>query len=136
MDRRRLGWVRLIILRSAMGIALTRDRIQGPFKAVGIGGSATTNHVLIPSIRLGRPGQHRIIGVGLDMLFEILRTLEGLAAEITLVWFKRDMHSNMGGDVIPFYGGGAAAAPLAGQVQVVGALATDMAFADVFLGWV
>lgn len=70
------------------------------------------------------------------MLLEILSTLESLAADITLVWFKRDMHSNMGGDVIPFYGGGAAAAPLAGQVQVVAALATDMAFADVFLGWV
>jgi hypothetical protein len=38
------------------------------------------------------------------------------------------------GDVVTLDGGGAAVAPLAGQVQVVCALATDMALADVVLG--
>jgi hypothetical protein len=133
------GWVRLIILRSAMGVALTRDGVQGGLKVVGgrgritLGGTAAKHHVRIPSTRLGRSDQDGVIGVGLDMFLEVLGTLEGLAAEITLVRFERDMHSNVRGDVIPLDGGGATAAPLARQVEVVGALATDMAFADVFL---
>jgi hypothetical protein len=139
------GWVRLIILRSAMGVALTRDGVQGGLKVVGgrgritLGGTAAKHHVRIPSTRLGRSDQDGVIGVGLDMFLEVLGTLEGLAAEITLVRFERDMHSNVRGDVIPLDGGGATAAPLARQVEVVGALATDMAFADVFIegfwGW-
>lgn len=37
------------------------------------------------TVGLGRAKQNGIIGVGLDMLLEILGTLEGLAAEIALV---------------------------------------------------
>jgi len=39
----------------------------------------------------------------------------------------------VGGDVVAFDGGGAASSPLTGQVEVVCALATDVAFADVVL---
>lgn len=71
--------------------------------------------------------------MGLDMLLQILRPLEGLATEVTLVWLQGNMHANVGGDVVALDGGGVAVAPLASQVQVVGALTADMALADVFL---
>jgi hypothetical protein len=75
----------------------------------------------------------RVIGMGLDVLLQILRALECLATEVALVWLQGDMDANVGGDVVALDGGGVAVAPLASQVQVVGAFATDMALADVFL---
>lgn len=71
--------------------------------------------------------------MGLDVLLQVLRALEGLATEITLVRLERHMHADMGGDMVALDGGGVASAPLASQVQVVGALATDMTLADVVL---
>lgn len=71
--------------------------------------------------------------MGLDMLLQILGALEGLATEITLVRLERHMHSYVGGDMIALDSGCVACSPLASQVQVVGTLATDMAFAHVFL---
>jgi hypothetical protein len=82
--------------------------------------------------RLGRP-DFRVVGMGLDVFLQILGPLEGLATEVALVRLQRDMHTNVGGDVVTLDGGGVAVAPLASQVQVVGALAADMALADVFL---
>lgn len=70
------------------------------------------------------------------MFLEILRALERLAAEIAFVRLQGHMHADVGGDVVAFDGGGSARAPLAGQVEVVGALATDMALADMVLGGV
>jgi len=69
----------------------------------------------------------------LDMLLQILWALERLAAEFTLVWLERDVHSNVRGDVVALDGGGVALAPGAGQVEVVRRLAAYMALADVFL---
>lgn len=69
----------------------------------------------------------------LDMLLEILGTLEGLAAELALVRLQRHMHTNMRSDMIALHSGSTARVPAAGQVQVVGALATDMALADVLI---
>ena len=43
------------------------------------------------------------------------------------------MDADVRGDMVAFYGGSAAGTPLTGKVEVVGALATDMAFADVIL---
>jgi hypothetical protein len=71
--------------------------------------------------------------MSLDMLLQILGTLESLATEITLVRLERHMHTNVGSDVVALDSGGVAGSPLTSQVQVVGALATDMAFANVFL---
>lgn len=71
--------------------------------------------------------------MGLDMLLQILGTLEGLAAEVTLVRFKRNMDSNMRGDMVAFDSRSATATPLASQVKVVGTLAADMALTNVFL---
>ena len=67
------------------------------------------------------------------MLLEILGTLEGLAAELAFVRLERDVDTNVRGDVITLDGGGAARVPLASEVQVVGALAADMALTDVVL---
>lgn len=67
------------------------------------------------------------------MFLKILRALEGLAAKVTLMRLERDVDADVGGDVIALHGCGAACSPLAGQVEVVGALAADMAFANVVL---
>ena len=69
----------------------------------------------------------------LDVLLEILRALEGLAAEVALVGLERHMYPDVGSDVVSLDRRGAAGIPLAGQVQVVGALATNMLLADVLL---
>lgn len=71
--------------------------------------------------------------MGLDVLLQILGALESLAAEVALVRLERDVDANVRCDVIALHGGGAAVAPLARQVQVVGALAANMALADVVL---
>jgi tripartite-type tricarboxylate transporter receptor subunit TctC len=71
--------------------------------------------------------------VSLHVLLEILRAFESLTAEITLMRFQRDVNANVRSNVIAFDGGGAAVTPLAGQIQIVGTLATDMALANVIL---
>lgn len=67
------------------------------------------------------------------MLLQVLRALERLAAELTLVRLERDVDADVRGDVVTLHGGCPAGVPLTGQVEVVGALAADMALADVLL---
>lgn len=67
------------------------------------------------------------------MLLEILWALECFATEVALVRLQGHMDANVRGDVVTLDGGGATCAPLTSQVEVVGALATDMAFAYVIL---
>lgn len=83
--------------------------------------------------RLGGSQQDGVVGVCLDVLLQILGTLEGLAAEIALVGLERNMHANVGGDMVALNGGGSAGAPLTLQVEVVGGLAANMAFTDMIL---
>jgi hypothetical protein len=71
--------------------------------------------------------------MSLNVLLQILRTLESLATEVALVRLERYMDSNVRGDVITLDGGSVASTPLARQVQVVSAFASNMALADVFL---
>ena len=78
-------------------------------------------------------GSGRVISMGLDVFFQVLRALERLATELAPVRFERDMDSDVRGDVIALDHGDVAVGPTAGQVEVVGALATDVPFADVFL---
>ena len=49
----------------------------------------------------------------LDMFLEILRTFEGLAAELALMRLERDVDSDVGGNVVALDGGRSALAPLA-----------------------
>ena len=67
------------------------------------------------------------------MFLEILWTLEGLAAEFALVRLERDVDSDVRGDVIALDRGRSTLAPLAGQVEIVRRLTTNMALADMFL---
>lgn len=75
--------------------------------------------------------ENRVVGVGLDVLLQVLRTLEGLSTEVTFVRFERDVDSNVGGDMITLDSGGTAGVPATGEVQVVGALSADVLLADV-----
>lgn len=71
--------------------------------------------------------------MSLDMLLQILRTLEGLAAEVALVWLQWDVDTDVGSDMITLDGGGPALVPSTGQVEVICTLATDVLLADMFL---
>lgn len=73
--------------------------------------------------------------MGLDVLLQVLRTLEGLSAEVAFVWLKRDVDSDVGSDMVALDSGGTAGVPTTGKVQVVGALPADMFLADVLLEW-
>jgi hypothetical protein len=85
------------------------------------------------AIRLGRTKKDRVIGVGLDVLLEILRTLEGFAAEITLVRLQWDVNTYMRSDMIALHCRRTAVAPLACQVEVVGTLTANMTLANMVL---
>jgi len=77
--------------------------------------------------------QDRVIGMCLDMLLEVLRTLERLATEITLVWLEGHMNSDMRGDVVAFDGCDPTLRPLTLQVQIIGAFSANMFLADMFI---
>lgn len=101
--------------------------MQRTFRVLGV------THVGVrPETRLRRANL-RVISVSLDMLLQVLRTLEGLATEVALVRLQGDMDTNVRRDVVALDRGGTAGTPLTSQVQVVGALAADMALTHVFL---
>lgn len=82
---------------------------------------------------LGRPDQDAVVGVGLDVLLEVLRALEGLSTEVALVGLQRNVNTNVRGDVVALDRCGAARVPLASQVEVVGALPPDVPLTNVVL---
>lgn len=82
---------------------------------------------------LGRPDEDAVIGVGLDMLLQILGTLERLSTKVALMRLERNVNADVRGDVITLHGGGATRVPLAGQVEVVCALPADVLLAQVIL---
>jgi HAMP domain-containing protein len=71
--------------------------------------------------------------VSLDVLLEILGALERLATEVALMRLQRHVNADVRSNVITLDGGSAAVTPLARQIQVVGALAPNVAFAYVIL---
>lgn len=74
-----------------------------------------------------------VVRMGLDMLLQILRALESLAAEVAFVRLKWHMNTNMGGNVITLDCCGVASAPLAGQVEVVGTFTSNVALTNMLL---
>jgi hypothetical protein len=78
--------------------------------------------------------ENRVVGVRLDVLLEILGPLERLAAEVALVGLQRDVDADVRRDVVALDRRGPARVPLARQVQVVGALATNMLLTKMILG--
>ncbi len=87
----------------------------------------------ITLVWIGTTGNGRIIGVGLHMLLQVLRTLEGLAAELASVRLKRNVNTDVRGNVVALDDCDMAIGPTAGQVEVVGTPATDMPLADMVL---
>jgi len=71
--------------------------------------------------------------VRLDMLLQVLGTLEGFATEVALVRLQGDVDSDVRGDVVTLDGRSTTVAPLTGQIEVVGALTANMALAHVIL---
>jgi hypothetical protein len=71
--------------------------------------------------------------VCLDVFLQILRTFEGLSTEVTFVRLQGDVNSNVGCDVVALDGGGPARVPPTGEVEVVGALSSNMFLANVLL---
>ncbi len=67
------------------------------------------------------------------MFLQVLWSLERLATELAFVRLEWHVDANVRGNVIAFDCCCSATSPLAGQVEVVGRLATDMALADMVL---
>jgi hypothetical protein len=67
------------------------------------------------------------------VLLQILWPLESLATEIAFVRLEWDVHSNVRSDVITLDSRSPAVAPLACEIQIVGAFAADMTFTDVVI---
>lgn len=121
---------------------MPRERCQGRCQAGSSTGGKESqgrtfrvlreHHVGVLHARFGGPN-FRVVGMGLDMLLQILGTLESLATEVALVRLERHMDPDVRGYVVTLDGGSVASTPLASQVQVVSALASNMALADVFL---
>jgi hypothetical protein len=59
---------------------------------------------VLTHVRVGRAEEHRVIGVGLNVLLEILRSLESLATEVALMRLKGNVDADMGCDVIALDG--------------------------------
>lgn len=68
-----------------------------------------------------------------DMFLQILGSLESFTTEVTPVGFQRNMDANMRCNVIALDHGDGAIAPGAGEVQVVGTLATNVGIANMIL---
>ena len=71
--------------------------------------------------------------MGLDMLLEILRPLEGLTAKLASMRLQWYVNTDVRGDMITLDDSDTTVTPCASQIKVVGALATNMNFADMVL---
>ena len=67
------------------------------------------------------------------MFFKVLRPFEGLATKLASVRLQGDMDTNVRCDMISLHDLNAAAPPRTSQVEVVGAFATDVHLAHMFL---
>ena len=127
-----------LVVLGRMGVCLAGHAVHRALEVMGSSrvalGVLREHHVWVVMLQSGlRRSNLRVVGVGLDMLLQILGSLEGLATEIAFVRLQGDMHSDMRCDMVTLDRCGVASAPLASQVQVVGALAANMTLTDVFL---
>ena len=93
----------------------------------------TIRRGLRPGARIRRPHENRVVSVSLDVLLQVLRTLEGLATEVTTMRLQRDMNTDVRCDMITLDRRGMTVCPLTGEIEIVGAFTANMAFADVLL---
>jgi hypothetical protein len=82
---------------------------------------------------LWRAEQNRVVGVRFHVLLKILGSLKRLATEVAFVRLERDVNADMRRDMVAFHSGCPAVSPLAGQVEVVGALSTNVTLTNVIL---
>jgi hypothetical protein len=75
----------------------------------------------------------RVLSMSLDVLLEILRTLEGLLAGVALVRLEWNMDTDVRSDVIALDSSRVAVDPSTSQVKIVGGLAADMTLTHVLL---
>jgi hypothetical protein len=59
---------------------------------------------VLTHVRVGRAEEDRVIGVGLNVLLEILRSLESLATEVALMRLEGNVDADMRCDVIALDG--------------------------------
>jgi hypothetical protein len=59
---------------------------------------------VLTHVRVGRAKEDRVIGVGLDVLLEILRSLESLATEVALMRLEGNVDADMRCDVVALDG--------------------------------
>ena len=71
--------------------------------------------------------------MSLDVLLQILRPLESLATKVASVWLQRYVDTDMRCDMVTFHNSDATATPGTSQVEIIGAFAAYMAFANMFL---
>ena len=63
---------------------------------------------VLTHVRVGRAKENRVVGMSLDVLLEILGSLEGLATEVALMRLQGNMDADMRGDVVTLDGSNAA----------------------------
>jgi hypothetical protein len=134
----RLVWgMRRIVLWSTVGVSLAGHCIQRWLEIMG--GSSITfsssmkHHIRISGSRLRRPHKHGVIGMGLHVFLEILGTLECFPTEFTFMRLQRNVDTDVRRDMVTLNSRGAAASPLACQIEVICALSTDVTLADVII---
>ena len=71
--------------------------------------------------------------MSLDVLLQILGSLECLTTEVAFVRLQGHVNTNVRCDVITLDSGGTAVTPLASKIQVVRALAPNMALTNMVL---
>jgi hypothetical protein len=76
--------------------------------------------------------ENRVVGMCLNVLLQVLGTLEGLSTEVTFVRLEWNVYSDVRGDVVTLHGSGPALIPTTSEVEVVCALSTNMLLANVF----
>lgn len=87
----------------------------------------------IPVLLVRRAHQHGVFGVRLDVFLQILRPFERLATKLTSMRFQWHVDTDVGGDVVPLDDLNLTVTPPAGEIEIVGALATDVGFANVII---
>ena len=78
--------------------------------------------------------ENGVVGMSLDVLLQVLGALERFAAEVALMRLQRNVNADVGRDVVTLDSCGATRVPLAGEVQVVGALPANMLLTKMVLG--
>lgn len=111
-------------LGTMMGVVVTSG---GSFTTLPVSRALTT----MPMLFWGSK-EDRVVGMGLDMFLQVLRTLEGFTTEVTFVRLQWNVNSNVRGDMVTLHSGGAALIPATREIEVVCALTANVLLANVF----